>query len=277
MGAEYGVDVLYSDARAAAGALAKASGGITPRVFVILGSGLGPVADELDSGVSLPFAQVPGLPLTKVAGHAGRFVFGHVGPVPVLAMQGRLHLYEGYPASQVVLPVRAARLLGCESLVVTNASGGVNPAYRSGDIMLIEDHLNLMHTNPLIGENLDAMGPRFPVMADAYTPELRAIALEVAATAGVPLRRGVYAGLCGPTYETVAEARMLRMLGADVAGMSTVPEVIAAVHAGMQVLGLSLVTNVAAGDEGGHENVVATSAAAAPRVAQLVTGVLARL
>lgn len=277
MDTEHRADALFADVNAAAGALSAASGGMSPRVLVILGSGLGSVVDEMDAGASLPFAEVPGFPSAMVAGHAGRFVFGHVSAVPVLVMQGRLHLYEGHPASQVVLPVRAARMLGCESLVVTNAAGGVNPEYRPGDIMLIEDHLNLMHANPLIGENLDEIGPRFPAMVGAYSSALRETALEVADAAGVTLRRGVYAGLSGPTYETPAEVRMLRTLGADAVGMSTVPEVIAAAHAGMQVLGFSLITNMAAGAGDGHESVLAASAAAAPRLARVVAGALARL
>jgi len=277
MDIERRADVLFANVNAAAEALLAASGGVSPRVLVILGSGLGSVVDEMEVGASVPFGEVPGFPSAMVAGHAGRFVFGHVATVPVLVMQGRLHLYEGYPASQVVLPVRAARMLGCESLLVTNAAGAVSPEYRPGDIMLIEDHLNLMHANPLIGENLDRMGPRFPAMAGAYSLALREAALEVADATGVRLRRGVYAALSGPTYETPAEVRMLRTLGADAVGMSTVPEVIAAAHAGMQVLGFSIITNMAAGVGDDHESVLATSAAAAPRLTRVVAGVLARL
>jgi len=277
MDIERRADVLFANVNAAAEALLAASGGVSPRVLVILGSGLGSVVDEMEVGASVPFGEVPGFPSAMVAGHAGRFVFGHVATVPVLVMQGRLHLYEGYPASQVVLPVRAARMLGCESLLVTNAAGAVSPEYRPGDIMLIEDHLNLMHANPLIGENLDRMGPRFPAMAGAYSLALRETALEVADATGVRLRRGVYAALSGPTYETPAEVRMLRTLGADAVGMSTVPEVIAAAHAGMQVLGFSIITNMAAGAGDDHGSVLAASAAAAPRLARVVAGVLARL
>jgi len=277
MDIERRADVLFANVNAAAEALLAASGGVSPRVLVILGSGLGSVVDEMEVGASVPFGEVPGFPSAMVAGHAGRFVFGHVATVPVLVMQGRLHLYEGYPASQVVLPVRAARMLGCESLLVTNAAGAVSPEYRPGDIMLIEDHLNLMHANPLIGENLDRMGPRFPAMAGAYSLALREAALEVADATGVRLRRGVYAALSGPTYETPAEVRMLRTLGADAVGMSTVPEVIAAAHAGMQVLGFSIITNMAAGAGDDHGSVLAASAAAAPRLARVVAGVLARL
>lgn len=277
MDAQHRADALFADVSAAAEALSAARGGVSPRVLVILGSGLGSVVDEMDVGSYLPFAEVPGFPSAMVAGHAGRFVFGHVGAVPVLVMQGRLHLYEGHPASQVVLPVRAARMLGCESMVVTNAAGGVNPEYRPGEIMLIEDHLNLMHANPLIGENLDQIGPRFPAMVDAYSLALRGAALEAADAAGVRLRQGIYAGLSGPTYETPAEVRMLRTLGADAVGMSTVPEVIAAAHAGMQVLGFSLITNVAGRAGDGHESVLAASAAAAPRLARVIAGALARL
>ncbi|MHB8050471.1 MAG: purine-nucleoside phosphorylase [Coriobacteriia bacterium] len=258
-------------------ALRERSGGVEPRALVILGSGLEGVVDGIDAVSIVPFSEVPGFPPPTVQGHAGRFVFGHAGAVPLLIMQGRVHYYEGHPISLLASYVRAARLLGAETLVVTNAAGGVAPALEPGSIVLLSDHINLMFTNPLIGPNADAIGPRFPVMADAYTPVLRALAHDVASELGVSLTEGVYAALTGPTFETAAEVRMLRTLGADVVGMSTVPEVIAAVHAGMQVLGFSLVTNVAAGSGHGHEEVLAVSASAAPRLATLVAGILARL
>ncbi|MHB1135799.1 MAG: purine-nucleoside phosphorylase [Coriobacteriia bacterium] len=258
-------------------ALRERSGGVEPRALVILGSGLEGVVDGIDAVSIVPFSEVPGFPPPTVQGHAGRFVFGYAGAVPLLIMQGRVHYYEGHPISLLASYVRAARLLGAETLVVTNAAGGVAPALEPGSIVLLSDHINLMFTNPLIGPNADAIGPRFPVMADAYTPVLRALAHDVASELGVSLTEGVYAALTGPTFETKAEVRMLRTLGADVVGMSTVPEVIAAVHAGMQVLGFSLVTNVAAGSGHGHEEVLAVSASAAPRLATLVAGILARL
>ncbi len=267
--------------RAAAMTLAEelraASGGVEPKALVILGSGLEGVVGETRVVSSIAFGDVTGFPPPTVEGHAGRFVFGYAGDTPVLIMQGRIHLYEGHPIEMLAVYVRAARLLGADTLVVTNASGGVNPEYAPGDIVLIEDHINLMFTNPLLGPNVDEFGPRFPGMVDAYTPELRELARLVALELGIGIREGVYAGLRGPTFETPAEVRMLRAVGADVVGMSTVPEVIVAAHAGMRVLGFSLVTNIAAGSGHGHEEVLATSAAAAPRLATLVAGILTRL
>ncbi len=251
--------------------------GITPRALVILGSGLQDVVERVQVASTIPFTEVPGFPPPTVAGHAGRFVFGSVKDVPVLMMQGRIHYYEGHPMAMLASYVRAAQLLGATKLVVTNAAGAVSPDLKPGTIMLMTDHLNMMFTNPLIGPNVDALGPRFPSMVGAYTPALRELAHEVARAEGIELAEGVYAALSGPTFETPAEVRMLRTLGADVVGMSTVPEVVAAVHAGVRVLGLSLVTNVAAGSGHGHEEVLAASAAAAPRLASLVSGILARL
>lgn len=264
-------------AQGIADALHPRSGGVTPRALVILGSGLEGVVDGVDVVSAVSFAEVPGFPPPTVQGHAGRFVFAHAGSVPLLIMQGRVHFYEGHPMSLLASYVRAARLLGADTFVVTNAAGGVATGLEPGSIVLLNDHINMMFTNPLIGPNAEEFGPRFPVMADAYTPELRALAHAVAAEQDIPLVDGVYAALSGPTFETPAEVRMLRALGADVVGMSTVPEVIAAVHAGMRVLGFSLVTNVAAGSGHGHEEVLAMSAAAAPRLASLVSGILARL
>lgn len=264
-------------ARSIAETLDARAGGVEPRALVILGSGLEGVVDGIKTVSAIPFAEVPGFPPPTVQGHAGRFVFGYAGDVPLLVMQGRVHYYEGHPIPLLASYVRAARLLGADTLVVTNAAGGVAPDLRPGSIVLLSDHINLMFTNPLIGPNAETIGPRFPVMADAYSPALRSLAQDVSAELGVPLAEGVYAALSGPTFETAAEVRMLRTLGADVVGMSTVPEVIAAVHAGMQVLGFSLVTNVAAGNGHGHEDVLAVSASAAPRLAALVAGILSRL
>jgi xanthosine phosphorylase len=248
-----------------------------PRALVILGSGLQDVVDCIDVVSSIPFADVPGFPLPTVEGHVGRFVFGHAGSVPLLIMQGRIHYYEGHPMALLASYVRAAHLLGATKLVVTNAAGAVSPDLKPGTIMLVTDHINLMFTNPLIGPNADEFGPRFPSMVGAYTLALRELAHEVAAEQDVELAEGVYAALSGPTYETPAEVRMLRTLGADAVGMSTVPEVIAAAHAGMQVLGFSIITNMAAGVGDDHGSVLAASAAAAPRLARVVAGVLARL
>lgn len=264
------------EAREVAAAL-RAVSDSTPVAFVILGSGLSGVVDDMQVSATVPFADVPHLPSAHVEGHAGRFVWGTVGGRPVLVMQGRVHFYEGHPIGTTVLGVRAARLLGADTLVVTNAAGGVSPEMMPGDIVVLRDHLNLMFTNPLIGANIDELGPRFPAMVDAYTPGLRELARRVAGGLGVAVKDGVYAALSGPTFETPAEVAMLRTLGADVVGMSTVPEVIAAVHAGMRVLGFSLVTNVAAGSGHGHAEVLETAAERAPYLARVITGVLAEL
>lgn len=267
----------YAAALTLAEDLRAASGGVEPKALVILGSGLEGVVGEMRVVSTIAFGDVAGFPPPTVEGHAGRFVFGYAGETPVLIMQGRIHFYEGHPIELLAIYVRAARLLGADTLVVTNAAGGVNLAYAPGDIVLIEDHINLMFTNPLLGPNVDEFGPRFPGMVDAYTPELRELARTIALELGIGIREGVYAGLTGPTFETPAEVRMLRTLGADVVGMSTVPEVIVAAHAGMRVLGFSLVTNMAASSGHGHEEVLATSAAAAPRLATLVAGILTLL
>ncbi len=266
-----------ADARGLAASLQQASGGVNPSVLVILGSGLEGVIGEIDVVSRIAFAQVPGFPPPTVEGHAGQFVFGRIGDTSVVVMQGRIHLYEGHPVEMLALYVRAAKLMGVETLVVTNAAGGVNPDLAPGDIVLIEDHMNLMFTNPLLGPNVEEFGPRFPGMVGIYTPGLLILAREVAGELGIPICGGIYAGLTGPTFETPAEVRMLRALGADVVGMSTVPEVIAAAHAGMRVLGFSLVTNVAGSDGHGHEEVLATSAESAPTLARLVAGILTRL
>lgn len=267
----------YAAAVTMADALRSASGGVEPRALVILGSGLSDVVDEMSITAEVPFSDIPGFPPSTVEGHAGAFVFGHIVETPLLVMQGRLHFYEGHPAEMLAVYVRAARLLGADTLVVTNAAGGVNVDYSPGDIMLISDHINLMGTNPLVGANVNEFGPRFPVLANAYASELRETARITALEYGVPLQEGVYAALSGPTYETPAEVNMLRVLGADAVGMSTVPEVIVAAHAGMKVLGFSLITNVAGWSGHGHEEVLAASQAAAPRLAKLLAGILSRL
>lgn len=267
----------YAAALTLAEDLRAAAGGVEPKALVILGSGLEGVVGETRVVSTIAFGDVAGFPPPTVEGHAGRFVFGYAGETPVLIMQGRIHFYEGHPIELLAIYVRAAKMLGADTLVVTNAAGGVNPAYAPGDIVLLEDHINLMFTNPLLGPNVDEFGPRFPGMVDAYTPQLRELARTVALELDIDIHEGVYAGLTGPTFETPAEVRMLRTLGADVVGMSTVPETIVAAHAGMRVLGFSLVTNMAAGSGHGHEEVLATSAAAAPRLATLVAGILTRL
>lgn len=229
---------------------------------IILGSGLGDFAEELAEPVILPYAEIPHFPVSTVAGHAGRLVCGKLGEKKILAMQGRFHFYEGYPMEEVVFPVRVMAMLGIRRLIVTNAAGGVNPDFHPGELMLITDHINFMGTNPLIGANDDQLGPRFPDMSHAYDEQGLVLARRAAQQAGIPLREGVYAAFTGPSYETPAEIRMVRTWGADAVGMSTVPEVIAANHAGMRVTGLSCITNLAAGMQKSlnHEEVMATSA-----------------
>jgi len=237
-----------------------------PAVGVILGSGLGAFADLLQQPTVIPYGEIPGFPQVRVAGHAGRLVVGQLvteaGGLVVAAMQGRVHAYEGWPAAEVAFPARVLCGLGVKALLVTNAAGGIDPSYAPGDLVRITDHLNLSGLNPLIGQNEDRLGPRFPDLSDAYDPRLGALLDEAARAAGVALRRGVYAGMLGPSYETPAEIRMLRTLGADLVGMSTVHEVIAARHQGVPVAGLSVVTNPAAGLSAArltHEEVQATA------------------
>ncbi len=214
---------------------------------LILGSGLGVLAEEIENPDIIPYQKIPHFPESTVEGHAGQLVIGELEGRQVAAMQGRFHYYEGYSMQEIVLPVRVMKLLGCQGLLVTNAAGGVNRNYNPGDFMLIADHLNLTGDNPLKGQNLEELGPRFPDMTAAYDPTWRDIADDVAAEEGVKLRCGIYAGLGGPTYETPAEIRMLERLGADAVGMSTVPEVIVANHMDLRVLGISCITNMAAG------------------------------
>jgi purine-nucleoside phosphorylase len=220
---------------------------VAPRVAVVLGSGLGAFAEELDDAVSIPYSAIPGWPVSTAAGHAGKLVFGKLGRLDVAVMAGRAHLYEGYTPAQVTMGVRVLHRLGVGSIVLTNASGGINLSYSQGALVLISDHINLQGSNPLIGPNDDSEGPRFPDMTEAYSAAYRAKAHSVARELGIELQEGVYAALSGPNYETPAEIRYLRIIGADLVGMSTVPEVIVANHAGMQVLAISCVTNMAAG------------------------------
>ncbi len=250
-----------------------------PEVFIVLGSGLGGLADALPDGISIPFREVPGFPDSGVEGHAGRYLAGELEGCRVLMQAGRFHFYEGYPAELVVAPMRIAAALGARVAILTNAAGGVNRALTPGTLMLIEDHLNLQGRNPLMGKALPGE-PRFPDMTEAYDPILRKMALEVAVEAGVELRRGVYAALTGPTYETPAEVRMVAILGGDAVGMSTVPEVIVARARGLRVLAFSLITNAAAGIGGellSHDEVLEVGAAAASTLQGVVRGVLRRL
>lgn len=215
----------------------------TPRLGIILGSGLGALADDVAAPVAIRYTEIPRFPIPTAKGHQGRLVLGDLEGHAVAVMQGRCHLYEGYTAEQVAFSIRVLAALGVRTLIVTNAAGGLNRAFRAGDLMIITDHINFSGTNPLVGTNDDALGPRFPDMSGAYDPELRALARKTAREESIPVRTGVYVGVLGPSYETPAELAMLRAWGADAVGMSTVVEVIAARHAGVRVLGLAAITN----------------------------------
>jgi purine-nucleoside phosphorylase len=247
--------------REAADAIA-AKIGSKPEIGLILGSGLGVLADSLQNPVTMNYGDIPHFPVSTVEGHAGELAVGDVSGRRVIVMKGRFHLYEGYDVTRVALPIRVMKALGVRTLIVTNAAGGINAAFAPGDLMVIRDHLNMMFRNPLIGPNDPEVGVRFPDMSEAYSKRLRTIAHEAAAELGMKLQEGVYVGLLGPSYETPAEIRMLRTLGGDAVGMSTVPEVIAARHAGIEVLGISCISNMAAGmlDQPlSHEEVMETT------------------
>jgi purine-nucleoside phosphorylase len=220
---------------------------LRPAVGLVLGSGLGAFADSVEAATRIPFGEIPHCPRSGVAGHKGELVLGRASGVGVALLAGRVHHYEGHSMSDVVFPVRLLGRLGVKTLILTNAAGSVNVNFKPGELMIIDDHINLMGGNPLIGPNEESLGPRFPDMSEAYDPALRKLAEQAAWKAGVPVRHGVYLAVAGPSYETPAEVRMARTLGADAVGMSTVPEVIAARHMGMKVLGLSCLTNMAAG------------------------------
>lgn len=220
---------------------------IEPQMGIILGSGLGGFVDLIENPVAIPYHEIPHFPTSTVEGHKGQLVFGKVLGKPVVAMQGRFHFYEGYSMQEVTFPVRVMQALGVTGLIVTNAAGGINPGYRPGDLILIKDHINMMGDNPLRGANLSNLGPRFPDLSEGYDLEWRQRALAIAREVGIFPQEGVYAAMSGPSYESPAEIRFLRTVGADLVGMSTVPEVIVANHGGMRVLGISCVTNMAAG------------------------------
>ena len=237
---------LFSRAEAAA-AFVLAQTDLRPQIGLVLGSGLGSFADDLNEAVRIPYAEIPTFPCSTAIGHAGRLVVGKSGDVPVAVMQGRVHLYEGYSAAEVAFPTRVLARTGVRALILTNAAGGINLEYGQGALVIVRDHINLQGQNPLTGANDERFGPRFPDMSYTYSKRYREIALEEAKKLSIPPREGVYAALAGPSYETPAEIRYLRAIGADLVGMSTVPEAIAARHMGMNVLAISCVTNMAAG------------------------------
>lgn len=245
-----------------------------PRVAIVLGSGLGDYAAGIQVEAEIPYGEIEGFPVSTVPGHAGRFIFGYIGQVPVVCMKGRVHYYEGYDISDVVLPIRLMKLLGAEILFLTNAAGGVNTSFHAGDLMLIRDHISVFAPNPLIGPNIDELGTRFPDMSTIYDRELQNIIRSTAKRHDIFLQEGVYAQLTGPSYESPAEIRMLRTLGCDAVGMSTVVEAIAANHCGLRVCGISCISNLAAGMSAAplnHKEVQEAADTAAPKFKNLVT------
>ena len=268
-----------------AAAFVRGRTGHAPRIGMILGSGLSPLAEAVANADVIPYAEIPHFPVSTVAGHAGRLVIGTLAGAPVCVMQGRFHSYEGYSLQQTTFPVRVMKLLGVDTLIVTNAAGGINPDFAVGDLMVIEDHINFLGMagqNPLRGPNLDAFGTRFPAANHIYTPRLRDLALRLGEGLNLPMRRGVYTVLAGPNFETAAEIRMLRILGSDAVGMSTVPETLVAHHAGMAVLGISTITNICidtldAAHEPSHEEVNEAGKLIVPRLSALLLDVLREL
>jgi len=273
------MDGLYEQVQEAAAAIRRAWGGV-PRAGLVLGSGLGGVVDEMEVEASLDYAELPHFPRSTALSHAGRLVMGTLDGVAVVAMQGRFHLYEGYPLRQITLPVRVMHALGAELLIVSQAAGGLNPNFRAGDVMVIDDQINLLGDNPLVGINDDRLGPRFPDMSAPYDRELIEVALTTARRADFAAHKGVTVAVTGPCLETRAEYRFLRAIGADVVGMSTVPETIVAVHEGMKVFGLSVVSDMCLPDAlvaADAAEIVRVAAEAAPKMRALVRGVLAHL
>jgi purine-nucleoside phosphorylase len=264
-----------------AAAVIQSRSGLKPIAGLILGSGLGDLVAEMRDATAIPYGEIPHFLRSTVAGHVGRLLLGMLEDAPVVVMQGRFHFYEGYALQALTLPVRVMKMLGAQTLIVTNAAGGLNPAYHPGDFMLISDHINmpgLAGANPLVGPNDERLGERFPPLARAYDAELRALAHTVAAARPeITLHEGVYAMVGGPSFETGAELRFLRMIGADAVGMSTAPEVVVARHMGMRVLGLSLITNKATGvetEEVNHAEVLATADVARPNFVALMRGIV---
>jgi purine-nucleoside phosphorylase len=270
---------LYDDIQRAADAV-RARAPLTPVVGIILGTGLGGLAEEVAVEATVPYETIPGFPLSTVESHAGRLLLGRLGGKPVVAMQGRFHRYEGYSLAQVTFPVRVLHALGASTLVVSNACGGMHPLWDAGDLVLLADHINLLGDNPLVGPNDDRLGPRFPDMSAPYAAELRALARDAARELGITLREGTYVAVAGPNLETRAEYRMLRTIGADVVGMSTVPEVIVANHEGMRVLGISIITDQCLPDAlepADIGRIIETARRAEPALTRLVRRVVERM
>jgi purine-nucleoside phosphorylase len=264
----------------AASSVVRQKASLKPEVGIILGTGLGGLADEIAVEASIPYEQIPGFPLSTVESHAGKLLLGRLGQRPVVAMQGRFHRYEGYGLGEVTFPVRVMHALGARVLVVSNACGGMNPLWSPGDLVLLSDHINLLGDNPLIGFNDERLGLRFPDMSAPYDPELRALAREAALELRIPLREGVYVAVPGPNLETRAEYRMLRTIGADVVGMSTVPEVIVAAHAGMRTVGISIITDQCLPDAlepADIGRIIETARKAEPSLTRLIACLVERL
>ena len=273
------MSVVYDQVQDAVARI-RARSDFTPRVAIVLGSGLGPLAEEIETVARIPYADLPHFPRSTAPGHEGALILGILEGKPVLAYKGRAHLYEGYTAQQVVFPMRVGFQLGARTFLVTSAAGGLNPNFDAGDIMLHQDYINMAGANPLTGPNDERVGPRFPVMFDAYDPGLRALAARVGRSLDITLRDGVYAWFAGPAYASRAELRVLRSLGADAIGMSVVPEVIALRHLGAKVLGLSVITDMAIADRDHHaseEEVLATAARSGAQFRRFVRGILAAL
>ena len=269
---------LYDRVQAAAGVV-RGRTALVPEVGIILGTGLGGLAREIAVEAEVPYAEIPDFPLSTVETHAGRLLLGRLGGRPVVAMQGRFHRYEGYDLQQVTFPVRVLHALGARTLIVSNACGGMNPLWGPGDLVLLSDHINLLGDNPLVGPNDERLGPRFPDMSAPYDPELRTLARKTALELGIMLREGVYVAVAGPNLETRAEYRMLRALGADVVGMSTVPEVIVAGHQGMRTIGISIITDQCLPDAlepADIGRIIATAGRAEPQLTRLIATLVER-
>jgi len=258
----------------------KSAQDLNPKIGIILGTGLGGLVNEIDIKVSISYEDIPHFPVSTVEGHSGRLIFGTIKGKPIMAMQGRFHYYEGYSMQEVTFPVRVMNLLGITHLIVSNATGGLNPDFKIGDIMAITDHLNMFGDNPLIGKNIDEMGPRFPDMSEPYDKKLVQLALEIAKEENIDLKQGVYAGTSGPTFETPAEYKYFRIIGGDVVGMSTVPEVIVARHCGITCFGVSIITDSGVPGEIveiSHEEVQVVAQQAEPKMTKIISELIDRM